>query len=209
LLGYLLYVAVTDTFGTAYGPLFLVHVGLLGLALPAFGLALAAVDGPALAAAVRSTRLPRRSLGVFLLVAGGVTAVVWLAPLISAAVTGRPPALLGPSTTMVTDALDLAVIVPATIVGGILVLRRRAVGLLLAIPLLVLVIALLPTIALSTVLQVRAGLTFTPAEMAGPIAGFGVLGVFGAVLLVGVLRAVPPATPPRDVGLLLRGVNPF
>ncbi|MCW0213400.1 MAG: hypothetical protein OJJ54_08570 [Pseudonocardia sp.] len=205
-LGYLLHVAVSDVFGTAYGPRFLLHVVLLGLALPAFGLALAAVDRPGLEAAVRATGFPRRSLGGFLLAAGGVTTVTWSSPLVSAAVAGRPPAMLGPSTTMVTDALDLAVVVPAAVVGGILVLRRRAAGLLLAAPLLVLIVALVPTIALGAVLQARAGVVFTPVEIAGPVAGVAVLGALGLLLLVRLLRAVPSASPPW-AGARPRGVD--
>ena len=53
------------------------------------------------------------------------------------------------------------------------------------------IVLLLPTIALSTALQAAAGISFTTAQVVGPIAGFGVLGSVGAWLLVRLLRAVP------------------
>jgi hypothetical protein len=54
--------------------------------------------------------------------------------------------------------------------------------------LLVTIVLLLPTIAGSTALQAHAGMSFTVAEVVGPVAGFGVI---GAWLLVRLLRAVP------------------
>jgi hypothetical protein len=44
------------------------------------------------------------------------------------------------------------------------------------------------------------GISITAAEAVGPIAGFGVLGVIGAGLLVRLLRAVPATAPaPEEV----------
>jgi hypothetical protein len=58
-------------------------------------------------------------------------------------------------------------------------------------------VLLLPTIALSTALQAAAGISFTAAEVVGPIAGFGILGGVGGWLLVRLLRAVPTASAPN------------
>ena len=90
-----------------------------------------------------------------------------------------------------TYALDLAVITPAAGFAGLLVRRRDPLGYLLAAPLLVTIVLLLPAIALSTALQAAAGISFTAAEVAGPIAGFGILGGLGGWLLVRLLRAMP------------------
>jgi hypothetical protein len=103
--------------------------------------------------------------------------------------------LLDVYTTFVTYALDLGILAPAAAYAGLLVRRRDPLGYLVAAPLLVTVVLLLPTIALSTALQAAAGITFTVPEVVGPIAGFGVLGAIGARLLVRLLRAVPTTTP--------------
>jgi len=194
LVGYLLYAGATTALGSAFGPLFLLEVAVVAAALPAFVLAALAVARPVLLATVHGPAYPRRPVGVFLLAASAVTAVVWAGPLVTALLSGTAPPTLGPSTTMVTDVLDLAVIVPAALVGGLLVLRRAPVGPLVAGPLLVLIAALLPSIVLGTVFQIGAGIRFGAAEVAGPIGGFLVLGVVGVVLLSRLVAAVPPAS---------------
>jgi hypothetical protein len=96
---------------------------------------------------------------------------------------------------MVTDAIDLAVITPTTIVAGALILRRNPVGYLVAFPLLGLIVMLLPAIVLMTVFQVQASVVFTPGEIVGPIAGFGVLGLFATWVIVAILRHIPDSVP--------------
>ncbi len=120
---------------------------------------------------------------MLLLVSAAVTSFLWLEPLLSAATAGEAPHLLLHSTTAVTEALDLGVIVPAAAIAGGLLLRRRADGLLLGVLLLVLLWVLAPVIVAQTLFQLRAGWEFTAPEVAGPIGGFLVLGVVTTVLL--------------------------
>ncbi|MGY1792397.1 hypothetical protein ACI796_00285 [Geodermatophilus sp. SYSU D00525] len=200
-LGYLLYVYANYALGVAYNPLFLAYVTLVATGLAGFLSALVGTDRAALRALAADPRVPHRALSRFLLAAAAVTAVVWTSPLVTALLTGGPPELLDVYTTPVTSALDLAVVAPAAALAGLLVRRRDPWGHLLAVPLLVLIVLLLPTIALSTALQAAAGVSFTPPQVAGPIAGFGVLGAVGAWLLTRLLRAVPAArpVPPSEV----------
>lgn len=58
----------------------------------------------------------------------------------------------------------------------------------IAFSLLVLEIMLLPMITAQTVSQLLAGITFTPAEIIGPIAGFVLLGLCALWVLVILLR---------------------
>jgi len=190
-LGYLLYVYATYALGVAYNPLYLAYLALLAASLFGLVAAFAATDRAALAAAAADPELPHRFLSRFLLTSAGVTAVLWLQPLVTALLQGTAPAGLDVYTTTVTYALDLAVITPAAALAGVLVRRREPLGYLLAAPLLVTLVLLLPTITLSTALQAAAGISFTAAEVAGPVAGFGILGGVGTWLLVRLLRAVP------------------
>jgi hypothetical protein len=123
-------------------------------------------------------------------VAGVVTLMVWGVPLVTALVKGHAPEKMDSYTTMVTYALDLAVITPSTILCAILVLRGDPLGYLIAIPLLTLVILLAPQIILSTIFQKSAGVPFTTGEMVGPVAGFVVLGSIAAWLFVAIIRVV-------------------
>jgi hypothetical protein len=194
-LGYLLYVYAGCAFGVAYNPLYLAYVTLLSTTLFGFVAALAAVDRAALAAVAADPGVPHRTLSRFLLVSAAVTAVVWLQPVLTALLRQTAPDLLDGYTTPVTYTLDLAVVAPAAALAGLLVHRREPLGYLLAAPLLVTIVLLLPTITLGTALQAAAGVSFTAPQVVGPIAGFGVLGVVGARLLVRLLRALPDGEP--------------
>jgi len=200
-LGYLLYVYATYAFGVAYNPLYLAYVTLLSASLFGFIAALNAVDRGALAAVAADPDVPHRTLSRFLLTSAAVTAAVWLQPVVTALVRNSAPDLLDVYTTPVTFSLDLAIVAPSAALAGLLVRRREPLGYLIASPLLVTIVLLLPTIALSTALQAAAGIPFTTAQVVGPIAGFGVLGAVGARLLVQLLRAVP------DVGAATVGVG--
>jgi len=190
-LGYLLYVYATYAFGVAFNPLYLAYVTLLSASLFGFIAAVNAVDRGALAAVATDPDVPHRTLSRFLLTSAAVTAAVWLQPVVTALLRNSAPDLLDVYTTPVTFSLDLAIVAPSAALAGLLVRRREPLGYLIAVPLLVTIVLLLPTIALSTALQAAAGISFTTAQVVGPIAGFGVLGAVGARLLVQLLRAVP------------------
>jgi hypothetical protein len=194
-LAYFLYVYGSMAFSAAYNELFLVYVALLATSFFAFVLAMVSID-VALLQACFTSRIPRRGAAAFLFASGLVTLVVWLAPLVTALAQARPPALLDNATTLVTSALDLAVITPATFVAAGWILRRDPRGYLIAFPLLGLMVMLGPVIALSTASQLSAGVSFARGEVIGPIAGFVLLGTIAVGLMVRLLRniAEPPAS---------------
>lgn len=180
---YFLYVYGSLALNAAYNDFFLVYVAIFGLSL--FGLVLTLRAVPL----DRVVARPRPWLARFLVASGLVTSAIWLSELVPPLMDGSLPDLRG-STTMVTHVLDLALIAPLVIVAGRLVHRGDPLGQLIAIPLLVLEVALLPMIALQTAFQLDAGVDFAPGEIVGPIAGFCVL----AALAVVALRSVLPAS---------------
>jgi hypothetical protein len=186
-LAWFLYVYASLALGTAYNALFLVYVALFGASLYALVLAVRSIDADTVGAQLHG-RAPRRGLMIVLVVAALVTTSVWVVPLVAAAIVGDPPHLLGHSTTAVTEALDLAVIVPATLLAAWLLLRERPEGYVLALPLVLLLFAMLPMIAAQTAFQLAAGVTFTPPEVIGPLSGFLVLGAVALRLAVATLR---------------------
>ena len=196
-----LYVYLTMAVGSAFNPLFLVYVALFSAALWMLGLVIRNIDLERLAGQV--VGLPRVGPAVLMLVSAVATAVSWLVPILAAQLAGDAPARLDSYTTVVTTAIDAAVITPAAIVAGILILRRSAVGYLMALPLVVLEAMLAPMIAAQTTSQVLAGVSFQPGEIVGPLAGFAVLAGAAVWVLVTVLRAeepnpdrrAPPPTP--------------
>ncbi len=183
-LGWFLYAYASMSLGAAYNPLFLLYIALFSASFFALAAAFGSLEldvGP----------LPRRGPAAFLFAGGAVTLGVWLVPLLRVMAVGHPPDLLASYTTMVTDVLDLGLITPACILGGVLILRRRPLGYRIALVLLGIILLLLPVIVLSTVYQTRAGVTFTAGQIAGPIAGFTVLGLFAAWALAELLSKIP------------------
>ena len=186
-LAYFLYVYASLALGAAYNELFLLYVAVFGASAFGFVAALRAVEPRSLDPA----RLPRRALGVFMLAGGVATAAIWLVPeVLPALAAGDSPDLEG-YTTLVTHVLDLGIVVPAAFLSGVLILRRAPLGYLIAVPLLVVEASLLPMIALQTVSQVEAGVSFTTAEIVGPIASFCVFAALAVAFLTRVLRRVP------------------
>lgn len=191
-IAYFLYVYASLALSAAYNNLFLVYIVLFSASLFALLLAFASVNLQALPAHF-SPRLPRLSVAVFMFASGGVTFVVWLGPLLSALLQDEPPHLLGSYTTKVTDVLDLGIITPATFAAGLLILRRAALGYLVALALLVLEVSLAPLIAVQTISQVSAGVSFSTGEIVGPMAGFVVLALLAIRFIVALLRNIAEA----------------
>lgn len=193
-LGYLLYYGASYALGAvAYNELFLTYVAMFSASLFAFVTAFASVDPQRLPL---SGGMPRRWIGAFMIASGVVTLAVWVIDPVAALVTGAPPATLETHTTLFTHALDLAVIAPAAVASGLLILRGRRLGYLIAASLLVLEALLLPLIAIATVVQVRMGLSFATAEVVGPIVGFATIALLAVWALTTMLRHVcqpPPA----------------
>jgi hypothetical protein len=189
-LTWFLYVSANYALGAvAYNDLFLVYDTLFSASLFAFVLALTSIDLQILPSYF-SSRMPRRGPAIFMFVSGLLTLFVWLIEPITALIQGRPPEHLGPYSTLFTNAVDMAIIVPAAFVAGGLILGRKPLGYLIAVPLLVLEAMLAPLIMAQTVSQVRAGVSFTPGEMVGPIAGFVVLGLLAIWFIVAILRNI-------------------
>jgi hypothetical protein len=166
-------------------PIFAMRAGFYALVVLLRSIDLAALAGPAL------ERLPRRGPAAFFLVAGLMTAVVWLLPLVTALLNGEPPSRMDTYTTEVTFALDLALILPACLITARLLLRRAPLGYVVAVALLGIIVLLGPNFVAQTISQLRAGVEFTGGEAVGPIAGFGTVAAFGVWVLVAILRRIP------------------
>lgn len=193
-LGFFLYVYGSAALGTvAYNRLFPLYVALFSASLFGAGALVAAVDRAALA--TRAVGAPRRGPGVFMLISRLVTAVVWGVPVMAAAIGGASTDRLDSYGTDVTYAIDLGVIAPAALLAGVLILRRRADGYLLALSLLVLEAMLAPMIGAQTVSQLAAGVTLTSGEIIGPMSGFVVLAAASVWFLAGLLRRFGAAVP--------------
>jgi len=134
--------------GTPFNRMFLIYVTVLAMAGFAMLDGLVRVDP----SAVRATfaRAPRRVVAWFMIVSGTGIAGLWLSDIVVGLTGGTPANLHLAGLPNPTWVLDLAWIIPVVIAAGVLLLRDRAAGSLLAgvmlVMLLVLSVAMLTTI---------------------------------------------------------------
>ena len=161
---WLLYLAASLSLGAvAFNEAFPLYVALMPVSLAGLTLSLA-----------RLPYLPTpRWLPAFLVGCGIVTGLVWALLLFFEMAGGEyPPASYYTSRT--TYALDLGLIAPGCIAAGLGLHRGRRRAQWLAVPLLCFAGLLLPMMALQTLMQLRAGVSFGP-EAVAPFAGFGLV----------------------------------
>jgi hypothetical protein len=129
-LGFILYTYITMAFGAHYNVLFLVYVALFSLSLFAFVLVMMSFDIEGLPAHF-SENLPRGWISGLLFFAAAFLSLAWLGRIAATFTPGAIPALEN-TTSMFIQAMDLGIIVPVCVLSGVLLLRRRPWGYLLA-----------------------------------------------------------------------------
>ena len=180
---YFLYVGVTYTFSAIFNSLFLVYTALFSASLFATIIALTTFDLQYLADGV-TARTPGRGIAIFMFVAGLGTLMLWLSELIVPLMTGQAPANLGPYTTMFTHGFDSAVITPAAVITGIYLLKRKPLGYLFAVPLLILCTNIGMVVISQTISQAMVGIIFPIGVYIGMVGSWVVMGVFAVVLTI-------------------------
>jgi hypothetical protein len=129
LLVYTLYSYVIYAFAVHFNRLFPVYCAIVGLSF----FELAALSARLLRedpGAWYRSRAPARLAGGYQIAVGALFAALWLAEIGPAVIAGRPPATLaavGLATNPV-HVLDLSVVLPAMILGGLALVRRRPLG---------------------------------------------------------------------------------
>jgi len=129
-LGFFLYTYISMSMLTAFNPLFLVYVALFALSLYAFIISLISIDLNRLPGCF-SPKLPVKLIGWLIMLPGLFLLLAWIGRVLQGLRPGAIPALDN-TTTMVIQAMDLALIVPFSFLSGILLLRRSRWGYLLA-----------------------------------------------------------------------------
>ena len=188
-LAYMTYVWASMGLQVPFNRFFLGYVALFVLSLFTFVGATLDLDATAVRRAVEG-RISERRYAAFLLVIAAGLAVLWLAELVPATLTGDPPLLVeeqGPMA-LVSHFVDLSVVVPALTVVGVWLWRRRTWGYALAGVSLVFGGLIAPTITATTVAILLTGGQTVPVVATV----FTVVpAVVAAVLAVLYLRAMP------------------
>jgi hypothetical protein len=111
----------------AFNVLFPVYVAIFALSLSALCADLAGLDHERVKAAV-TPRFPRRFFAGFCFVTAFLLVTLWGLRIVAILDSGRFPPELAGTTTLVTQALDLGIVVPLAIASGTLLLRDSAWG---------------------------------------------------------------------------------
>ena len=179
-------------FALHFGPLFLVHVAVFGMSIYALIVGLMRIDYE-LVKEVFTGRVPRRFIASLLITIGAFFYLLWLASVIPSLIAGETPEEIVKAglLTNPVHVLDMAVLLPAMLLAGFLLLRQRAFGYVLA----PLVLGATFTISLGIVVVQPV------LDARGETPMWGVGGVIAIVALVELgtlirlLRAIPPQTP--------------
>lgn len=130
---YFTYTYVLASMGLVYNHMFLVYVAIYSLSLALLIVGLGCIRYSDMHWRF-SHHFPRRSTAMFVIAMGAAVAFLWLGDIVRSLLNGTPPPQLAEavSQSLVVQALDLGIVVPLSIIGGITLLRRMALGYLLA-----------------------------------------------------------------------------
>ncbi|WP_224997317.1 hypothetical protein [Cesiribacter sp. SM1] len=158
--GTLAYFMVTYVFYllmSTYNQLFLLYVALASLSFFAFTLSMLSFNVKKLHYHF-TKQLPFKPAGGFLLISAFAIAALWLSRIVAPLLDGSiyPPELQH-YTTLVVQALDLAILLPAAIISGLLLIRKKAFGYLLAPVYLVFLSLMMTALTAKVVAMVMVG----------------------------------------------------
>lgn len=153
--GYFLYTYASYAFLAMYNPLFLCYVALMSLSFFAFVLCMMSYDIGSMRGRFRE-KLPVRLIGGALLFIAAMLFLLWMARILPPLLAGGVPTVLEHYSTLVIQSMDLGFVVPVSVVGAVLLIKRRPFGYLLA-----------------PVLIVKAGTLATAVALMGVMDGAG------------------------------------
>jgi hypothetical protein len=198
ILAYFLYSYGSMALGAAYNSLFLVYVVLFSASLFAFVLCLTSFNVPDLPSHF-SAGLPRRSIGIFLIVSGVILSLIWLTlSIVPALLSNTVPLEVASYTTFITGVVDIGIVAPALIVSGALLLRNAPIGYLLASTMLVFSVILGTSLLMSGIAQLLTGVV-TIGQFIGFTVPFIILTLIAIWLTVILFRKCSEATTGQTV----------
>lgn len=199
-LSFFVYNYASMAFGAAYNNLYLIYVALLGASAIGLIATLCSFDVQSLPARF-SGGVPRRGIGIFLIVCGIILSLVWLGlSIVPALLAGQTPLEARYYTTFTTGVIDIALVAPALITAGIFILRRVPFGYLLAPTMLVFTVIIALNLAASGIAQWITGV-MTTGQAIGFTIPFVIMGLFALWFTVAVLRDMERSMPPPKSSL--------
>ncbi|WP_147534797.1 hypothetical protein [Bacillus marasmi] len=163
-LGYFLYTYAVYTFVAMYNSFFLVFVALMSLSFFAFVLAMMSFDVVAVKNAF-SIKLPVLFIATIMILLSVAVGMMWLGKILPPLVNGTPTEGLEHYTTLVVQGIDLGIIIPVSILGAVLLIRKQPYGYLLTTVLYMKIITLLTALTAMIIGQALTGVSMGAAEI--------------------------------------------
>lgn len=163
-LGYFLYTYMSYTFLWNYNYLFLVYVLLTSCSLFAFILAIMDI-GTAHLRSHFNDKLPTKLIGGFQIFFGSAIGMMWLGTIAQSLKGGVVPVGLEHYTTLVIQGMDLAFVLPAAILSGILLIKKNNYGYLFSSVIIIKGVSMSTTITAMMVNMMMSGVAVSLVQM--------------------------------------------
>ena len=183
MLGYSVYNYAYYAFGAAFNDAFLLHIALLSMSIFALACAASGLSVAAFAASFRAVR-GTRWVGGLLMLIGIAQGGLWIFLLLRFALTGQLLNDIPVEGQHLVFALDLTLLVPSLVVGGMLLYRRTAMGLVIGTAVSVFGVVYQINLMLAGVFAESAGVAGATAFPLEGVLLTGALAVASAVLLL-------------------------
>lgn len=181
-LGYFLYTYTVYTFIAMYSSFFLLFVLLMSLSFFAFIFMMMSFDMEEIRTSFNE-KLPFRFVSGFLLFLSAAVGLMWLGKIVPPLFNGTVPLGLDHYTTLVVQTMDLGIIIPSSVIGALLLLKRKPLGYLLSAVISFKIITLLTALTAMIISQAMAGVQMNMVEMTlFPI--FNILAIYTFVLIL-------------------------
>lgn len=174
----ILYYSVTAAFETVFNPLFLSYTAMFAVALFVFIFSLVDLNNTVKSG---NKEYKHTKTAVFTMLSG-MTALVWLMDIIPSTLTGIPPDFMSIYTTSPTKIIDMGLIFPTCVMGGVMLLQKKAAGYILP-PMMLIFLSIISVIVVGqTVVQMLHGIFVPIQQLVGYVGLFVVFGLFAAIV---------------------------
>ena len=181
-LGYFLYTYTSYVFLSMYNSFFLIYVMLMSLSFYAFTLTMISFHLESISSCF-SEKLPVKLIGGFLIFISFAIGMMWIGRILPALKQGTLPEVLEQYSTLTIQALDLGFVAPTAILAGILLIKRKAFGYLLATVMCIKEATMLTAISAMIIVQIYSGVNVNFGEVIMfPI--FNLLAVYFIILIM-------------------------
>ena len=174
----ILYYSATTSFGITYSRMFLIYLFLFSAAF--FTMVASMID---LNRTIHPVNKNTKYIGtaIFTMLAG-CTVLVWLMSILPTVFSDAPLDIIEIYTTEPTFIIDIGLIFPTCVLGGIMLLKKKPLGYILP-PIMLTFLAIIAVMVIGqTVMQLQYGVVISIQQVIGYVITFVVFGIIAAIV---------------------------